>query len=118
MYLHPEMKMLNGRLAYTGVQGMKDHYAKIWKSMREVLNVKRYVSDDKTAAVELHTHFDVLRDDPDSPMGPIKKGEMFDFHGVVMYQIEDGKFTDIKVCYLDFIRTGLDGKKTSLGIVH
>jgi hypothetical protein len=35
-----------------------------------------------------------------------------------MYQIENGKFTDIKVAYLSFSRTDLEGKTTELGIPH
>lgn len=118
LYLAPDVTVLNGHLAYQGVQGMKDHYAKIWRSMKETLHVQRFVSDGESMAVELHTHFQVLKDDPGSPLGAIRKGETYDYSGIVMYRLAGGKITDIKVSYLDFVRTGLDGKKTSLGIVH
>ncbi|MFT3907535.1 MAG: nuclear transport factor 2 family protein [Steroidobacteraceae bacterium] len=117
-YLAADVTVQNGRMHYSGVQGMKDHYAKIWKSMREILSVQRFVSDGETMAVELHTHFDVRKDEKDSPFGEIKKGEMFDYSGVVLYRVKDGKITDIKVSYLDFVKTALDGTQTSLGIVH
>jgi len=35
-----------------------------------------------------------------------------------MYQMVNNKFTDIKVSYLSFSRTDLDGKTTQLGIPH
>ena len=36
-----------------------------------------------------------------------------------MYRLRaDGKFEDIKVAYLSFIYTNLDGKATDLGIPH
>jgi hypothetical protein len=35
-----------------------------------------------------------------------------------MYQIEKNKFTDIKVAYLSFTRTNLEGKTIELGIPH
>jgi len=117
-YLAPNVKVQNGHLRYEGIQGMKDHYARIWKSMREILSPQRFVSDGDTMAVELHTHFEVLKSTDDTPFGQVYAGEMFDYEGVVMYRLEGGKIADIKVSYLDFVKTGLDGKKTSLGIVH
>jgi hypothetical protein len=35
-----------------------------------------------------------------------------------MYQIVNDKFTDIKVAYLSFTRTDLEGKTIELGIPH
>jgi hypothetical protein len=117
-YLAPDMTLQNGRMHYQGVQAMKAHYARIWKSMQETLDVRRFVTDGDTMAVEMHTHFDVHKDDQDSPFGSIRVGESFDFYGVVMYRVANSKIQDIKVSYLDFTRTALDGKTTSLGIVH
>jgi hypothetical protein len=48
----------------------------------------------------------------------VKAGESFDYHGIIMYQIEKNKFTEIKVAYLSFTRTDLKGKTTELGIPH
>lgn len=118
IYLAPDVTVQNGRLHYRGVLAMIDHYAKIWGKFRETLQVERFVSDDATLAVELRTHFEALVDDAASLFGPVRAGETFDFHGIVMYRIEAGRFADIRVSYLDFVRTGLDGAKTSLGIVH
>lgn len=118
-FLTDDMQMRNGNLRYTGVQGMKDHYAKIWKLMKETLHVRNFVSGDGVLAVELYTLFEVLKDTDDSPFGPIKKGEKFEYEGLIMYRVTDeGKFSDIKVSYLDFARTFLNGEKKSLGIAH
>jgi hypothetical protein len=117
-FLHPEMRMQNGHLRYVGVQGMKDHYARIWRCMQETLVVRRFVSDGRTLAVHLHTRFEVRVDSDNSPFGPVLRGESFDFDGIVMYEVERGRFVDIKVSYLDFGRTGLDGRRQPLGIVH
>lgn len=118
-YISADMHMTNGTLEFTGRQGMKGHYAKIWGTMRETLNVQRFVSDDQTAAIQMHTHFEVLKDDPASLFGPVRKGETFDFRGVIMYQIDsDGQFSDIKVAYNRFTFTGLNGSQTELGIPH
>jgi hypothetical protein len=59
--------------------------------------VERFVSDEHTLAIQKWTHFTLMKDDDDSPFGKVKAGETFDYHGVIMYQIVDNKFMDIKV---------------------
>ena len=118
-YMAPDVRMLNGTLLLRGVGEVKAHYAKIWAAMRESLDVERFVSDDDTVAIQMHTHFEVRRDDPASPFGAIVAGETFDYHGLIMYRAgAGGKFADIKVAYLSFIYTDRDGKATDLGIPH
>ncbi|MFT3763023.1 MAG: nuclear transport factor 2 family protein [Pseudoxanthomonas sp.] len=117
-FLAPDMHMQNGTLHYDGVQGMKDHYARIWGRMKETLEVEDYVTDGQRLAIQMHTRFDVLKDDQESPFGPVRRGERFDYYGLILYQIHGGKFQDIKVAYLDFVRTGLDGSAVSIGIPH
>jgi hypothetical protein len=118
-YMAPDVRMLNGTLELNGVGEVKEHYAKIWGAMRESLDVGRFVSDSETVAIQMHTHFEVLTDDPASPFGPIRVGETFDFHGLIMYRLDGGgRFADITVAYNSFIYTGLDGTATDLGIPH
>jgi len=117
-YLAPDMHMKNGTLEYRGVQGMKDHYARVWKSFSEMLYIERFVSDATTLAVQMWTHFSALHDDEQSLFGSVKAGETFDYHGVIMYQIEHGKFTDICVAYNSFIHTNQRGERVNLGIPH
>lgn len=118
IYLAPDVTVQNGSLHFQGVAAMIAHYAKIWGKFRETLRVERFVSDGDTLAVELRTHFAALVDDPESIFGSVRAGETLDYHGIVMYRVAQGKLADIKVSYLDFVRTGLDGKRTSLGIAH
>ena len=117
-YIDPNARVINGTLEISGMQGMKDHYAKIWESFSEELHVERFVSDEHTLAIQMWTHFTALKDDDDSTFGKVKAGESFDYHGVIMYQIEKDKFTDIKVAYLSFTHTDLEGKTVELGIPH
>jgi hypothetical protein len=117
-YIAPDMRMTNGTLQFRGVQGMKEHYARIWQTFSEELHVERFVSDENTLAVQMWTHFTALRDDEQSLFGPVKRGETFDFRGVIIYQIEDGKFTDICVAYNSFIFTNQRGETVNLGIPH
>lgn len=117
-YLTPTVTVQNGTLHYAGIEAMKAHYAKIWSGMKETIAVLRCVCDGDTLAAQLHTHFEALRDDTDSVLGPVKQGETFDYTGVVMYRIEDGRFADILVSYLDFVHTDTKGQRRSLGIPH
>ena len=117
-YIDPNAKIINGTLVINGMQGMKDHYALIWRSFSEELHVERFVSDADTLAIQMWTHFTCNKDDDNSPFGKVKTGEAFDYHGVNMYRIVNRKFTDIKVAYLSFTHTDLNGKTEELGIPH
>jgi len=117
-FIAPEMHMTNGTLEYTGVEGMKVHYARIWGTFAETLYVDRFVSDEQHIAIEMDTHFEAKHDDPDSTFGPVVAGETFDFSGIIMYDVCDGKFTKIRVAYNRFTRTLTDDTKIELGIPH
>jgi methylmalonyl-CoA/ethylmalonyl-CoA epimerase len=118
-YLADDVLVVNGTLQYRGVQGMKDHYAGIWRTFSETLNVHRFVAGSDTLAVQLLTRFEARHDDPASLFGPVRTGDVFEFDGVVLYRIENGKFTEIRVAYNSFSRTdAASGLRTELGIPH
>ena len=117
-YIHPDMRMLNGALEFRGVDGMRDHYEnKIWPHFVETLNILRYVSDESTLAVRMWTTF-TAKHDGETLFGRVVEGERFDFRGVIMYEIEDGRFSSITVAYNSFSRTTLDGTVSELGLPH
>jgi hypothetical protein len=117
-FIAVDMTMLNGGLHIHGREGMRAHYAQIWRSCRETLNVERFVSDDETLAIQMWAHFDVDRDDSESVFGPVRAGEAFDFRGLIMYRIGDGQFVDCKVAYNSFSRTDSAGVVLELGMPH
>lgn len=117
-YVHPDARILNGHLLIKGMQGMKDHYARIWGGYTEELHVERFVSDEYTLAVEMRAHFTATKDDDESIFGPILAGETFDSHNVIIYQIENGLFTDIKIATLSRVKTNLRGEKMDVGQAH
>ena len=117
-YIHPEARILNGRFLIRGRQGMKDHYAKIWSGYTEELKIERFVADDHTVAIEMEAHFTATRDDEESIFGPIMAGETFDSHNVIIYRIDNGLFTDIKIANLDRTKTTLKGEKLDVGRAH
>ena len=117
-YLSPDMVMVNGALEFRGIAGMRDHYQnRIWPFFRERLNVLRFVSDDTTLAVQMWTNFRA-RVAADTIFGPVEPGEMFDYRGLIMYRIRDGKFASITVAYNSFIKTRTNGETVSLGMPH
>ena len=117
-FIAPDMHMINGTLEYTGVQGMKDHYAKIWGRFSEDLTIERFVSDEKHLAVHMWAHFTAMIDDEASIFGPVRKGENFDFRGLIMYDLENGQFKRIQVAYNSFTFTNFKGEITDIGIPH
>ena len=72
-FIHPELHMINGTLEYSGVQGMKDHYAKIWGRFSEDLTIEKFISNDEHVAVKMWAHFTALIDDDESIFGSVKK---------------------------------------------
>jgi hypothetical protein len=118
-YIHPDASiLLYGHLLIKGRQGMKDHYARIWSGYTEQLEIERFVSDDHTVAIEMRAHFTATKEDEKSVFGPILAGETFDSHNVIIYRIEDGLFTDIKIGNLSRVKTNLKGEKFDVGQVH
>lgn len=117
-FITGDMHMINGTLEYTGVQGMKDHYAKIWGRFSEDLTIDKFVGNAEHVAVQMWAHFTALIDDEESLFGPVKKGETFDFRGLILYDLEQGKFKRIRVAYNSFTFTNLAGETTELGIPH
>jgi hypothetical protein len=119
-FLAAGMHMKNGTLEFIGVEKMKHHYEElIWPDFVERLTVPRYVSDDRTIAIQMNTLFTARHDAPESLFGPVLKGETFEFDGVIMYHIDDGgRFDDILVAYNSFVYTDRAGSRRDLGIPH
>lgn len=119
-FFAPNIKMFNGGLVFDGVEAVKAHYRQIWAVMKETLHVKEYLPVSASRLViELHTHFDVPESKTDTPFGAIIAGQQFDFHGLILYKIdENDRFYEVHVSYFDFIKTDVDGTKINIGMPH
>lgn len=118
-YLTDDMEMLNGALRYTGIEGMKNHYVtKIWPHFIEKLNLIRFIGNDQHVAVELRTEFTATDDCDDTLFGPVLKGEMFIYRGLIMYTLRDEKFATITVSYNSFTNVKTDGSTVEMGLPH
>jgi nuclear transport factor 2 (NTF2) superfamily protein len=117
-YFTPDVYYRNGNLVLEGVDAVKGHYKKLWEYMVEDLTVNEFVFDGDTLAVDLHAKFTAIKTDKNSPFGPIKKGDGFDYYGSIIYKINyQGKISSVVVSYLDFTMTK-DGVTTSIGAPH
>jgi hypothetical protein len=118
-YIAPDMRMLNGALEFRGIEGMRDHYERrIWPFFREELNVLRFVGDDDSLAVQMWAGFIPKQDAADTLFGPVVAGERFDFRGLILYELDGGRFRSITVAYNSFAHTDASGARHELGIPH
>jgi len=117
-YYLPDCRMVNGTLELLGVSAVQEHYRPLWSQFREEVSIERFVMDDDTIAIKMWAHFTALDDNPQALFGPVKSGETFDFRGIIMYWVQDGRFANIEVAYNTFTFTDSTGKATELGIPH
>lgn len=96
-YLCHDMEMLNGTLRFAGIDGMKHHCRdRIWPHFVEKLHLLRFLGNDSRVAVELWTRF-TARHAAETLFGPVVAGDLFDYRGLIMYDLRDGKFATITV---------------------
>lgn len=117
-YFNADFRCLNGRLEIVGIDGWKRHYAEIWRTFREELDVQQWVGTQDVMAIRMHAHFTALADDDESLFGPVVKGHVFDFYGLIMYELKHGKISRIQVAYNSFTSTAPDSNTHELGIPH
>lgn len=118
-YLHPDMHMKNGTHEFDGIAGMKHHYRDlIWPNFVEKLVVPRFLSTENRIAIQMQTLFTAKADNPETLFGAVRKGETFEFNGLIMYELADNLFKDILVAYNSFVFTDLHGNQKDLGIPH
>jgi len=117
-FIAPDMRMLNGALEFRGIQGMRDHYERrIWPYFRETLEILKFVASDAVLAAQLRTHF-LAKVGAETLFGTVVPGDQFEYRGIVMYEIGDGRFTCITVAYNSFTRTNRTGDVIELGMPH
>jgi len=81
-----------------GPDGILKFYRMLWTHIREQIEVKFFVADADRIAVELLGAFICTKDidDPKQWGRPVKKGEVRRQQGVVLYELENGKFKTIR----------------------
>lgn len=81
-----------------GREGILNFYRMLWTHVREQIEVKFFVADADRIAVELLGAFICTKDidDPKQWGRPVKKGEVRRQQGMVLYELEKGKFKLIR----------------------
>jgi hypothetical protein len=115
-FYQPHVRMKNGMVLVDGLQAMKDNYAKVWAAFKDTLHVERFVGDATTLAVQMYTTFLALGEFRETPFGPVSEGDLLEYRGLILYDVEEEKFAEIVVAYQDFTFTRVDGSTDELGI--
>ncbi len=77
-----------------------NNYKSLHESVREVLEVRDFISDDKLLFVELWTEFHAFKDMTASPARPaLKKGDVLIMTNFILYNLEGGKMKRIRIAH-------------------
>jgi ketosteroid isomerase-like protein len=87
----PSVPVIRGR------RGIVDFYSKMFKSVRESLEIHRVTADDAGIAGEFTSIFTAQQDAPDFVVAPLRKGESVRVRVFVHYELRDGLISHIKV---------------------
>jgi hypothetical protein len=116
-YIAPEIRVLNGTLLVDGREAMRGLYMQIWSTFTETIIFDRFICSNEDIAVRMKAHFATIKDNTASPLGPVRAGETFDFSGVVLYRVENEKFSEITIAYNSFVHTDLDKNAVNRGVL-
>jgi hypothetical protein len=97
-FYHPDVVLWLGNATLRGGNAIHDFYNDVKAHIHETVQVTHFVSDPTGIAAELPSEFKVYKDWPlpNYFNRPLKAGEVFRIISLVLYQIENGKFRDIK----------------------
>jgi ketosteroid isomerase-like protein len=79
-----------------GKQAVKDYYNHLNQYLREVMYVKKVLSEGNALVAHLFTDFVCIRDWPEFHIKPMKKGEVYRGEYLILYKLRDGKFCHIR----------------------
>jgi ketosteroid isomerase-like protein len=80
-----------------GRQGIVDFYAKMFRTVRESLEIHQVTADDAGIAGDFTSVFTAVEDAPDFVVRPLQKGEAVGVRVFVHYRLRDGLIGHIKV---------------------
>jgi hypothetical protein len=96
-YYAPGVRLvIAGKHELTGREAILEFYRSVKATTRRTINVKRLIITACAIAAELESEFLALEDLPDFTAGPMRKGQRLFINTVVLYDLEDGKFSRIR----------------------
>jgi len=93
-----------------GKKAIVDFYTKMFRSVRENLEINQIVYDDNAIVGDFVSVFTAVEDAPDFVVAPLKKGESIRVPVFVYYTLRDGLISNIRVA-----RSGPPDKPTRAG---
>lgn len=96
--------IIAGKRELRGRQAIFDFYRNVKSQARRTIEINAVVSRGNQLAAELQSEFVALADVPDFAAGPLKKGERLFINTVVLYELRDGRFANIRSAELRKIR--------------
>lgn len=96
-YYAPDVTLvIAGKHELHGREAILEFYRSVKAETRRTITVNRLITTPHAIAAELQSEFLALRDLPDFVAGPMRKGERIFINTVVIYDLEDGKFSRIR----------------------
>jgi ketosteroid isomerase-like protein len=104
-FYHDDVTLvIAGKRELRGRQAIFDFYRGVKAQTRRTIEINAMVSSGNQLAAELQSEFVALQDLPDFTAGPMKKGGRLFINTVVLYELRDGKFVQIRSAELRKIR--------------
>jgi uncharacterized protein (TIGR02246 family) len=96
-YYAPGVQLvIAGKHELIGRDAILEFYRAVKASTRRTITVNRVITTPQAIAAELESEFLALEDIPDFTAGPMRKGDRMFINTVVLYDLEDGKFSRIR----------------------
>jgi ketosteroid isomerase-like protein len=96
-YYTPDVLLvIAGKHELRGREAILDFYRSVKATTQRTITVKRLITTARAIAAELESEFLALADLPDFTAGPMRKDERIFINTVVIYDLEDGKFSRIR----------------------
>jgi len=96
--------VIAGKRELRGRQAIFDFYRTVKAQARRTIEINAVVTAGNQVAAELQSEFVALDDLPHFAAGPLKKGERLFLNTVVLYELRDGRFVNIRSAELRKIR--------------
>jgi ketosteroid isomerase-like protein len=109
-YYAPDVRLvIAGKHELPGREAILEFYRTVKATTRRTITVNRLITTPQAIAAELQSEFLALEDLPDFTAGPMRKGERIFINTVVIYDLQDGKFSQIRSAELRKIHKASEG---------
>jgi ketosteroid isomerase-like protein len=96
LYHDDVVLVIAGKRTLRGRQAIFDFYRTVKAQARRTIEINAIVTSGNQLAAELQSEFVALQDLPSFAAGPMKKGERIFINTVVLYELRDGRFANIR----------------------